>query len=144
MKRWGPVMTAFYFGLMGPLIGVALLLLVVEAPVIGERALAAGTVVDLIISAYVIGLPPMLATGFLTSVAAQRGRSFAGLTATAAILGLVFGAISAVLWAFLGPPDGRPSFDLVVALAVAGAVAGFCCTLILGLMALFRRHGGPG
>lgn len=141
MRGWRPVRTALYFGLLGPAIGVALLLIVFGAPRDGSLGIDTADVVDLVISAYVIGLPPMLATGFLTAIAAQRGRSFAGLTGRAAILGTVFGAVSALLWAFLGPPDAEPNVDLVLALAVAGGVAGFGCTLLVGFLTLFRRPG---
>ncbi len=138
MKGWRPVRAAFHYGLLGPAIGVALLLIVFGSPGDSSLGLETGDLVDLFISAYVIGLPPMLATGFLTAVAAQKGRSFAGLTGRSMMLGIVFGAVSALLWAFLGAPGSAPNVDLVVALAVAGGVAAFGCTLVLGLLSLFR------
>ncbi len=138
MTGWRPLRTALFFGLVGPFIGAALLLVVVEEPAAGQRALQSSALLDLLISGYVIGLPPMLAIGFLVATSAQRGKSFFGLIALAVILGVVFGALSALLWVFLGPVGVVPSFDLVAALAIAGGAAGFGCTLLLGLRSLFR------
>lgn len=138
MTGWRPVRTAFYFALLGPLIGAVLLLLAFEEPASGSRALAPAAIGDLIISGYIIGLPPMLATGFLVAVRAQRGRSFFGLIAYAAILGAVFGGLSALLWVVLGPPSTVPSVDLIAALAIAGGAAGIGCVIIVGLLSLFR------
>jgi hypothetical protein len=136
MKAWRPIRMALLYALLGPLIGAGLL----AAALGGSAAAWAPRGLDLI-SVYIIGFPPLLATGFIVAVMAQRGRSFFGLWLMSTLIGAGFGALSAAFYGFL-VPEASPNLRFFMAMIIAGGAAGFCCLVLVGLMTLFRSPGG--
>jgi hypothetical protein len=136
VKAWRPIRMALLYALLGPLIGAGIL----AAALGGSAAAWAPRGLDLI-SVYIIGFPPLLATGFIVAVRAQRSRSFILLWLTSTAIGALFGAISALFYGFL-VLDASPTFSFFMAMTIAGGAAGFGCLLLVGLLTLFRSPGG--
>ena len=135
MNVWKPLRMALLYALIGPIVGALLL----AAALGGSVAAWAPRGLDLA-SVYIIGLPPLLATGFVVAVLAQRGRSFIGLTLVSTLVGAAFGAVSAIFYGFL-VLETSPSFSFFTAMVVAGGAAGFGCVLMVGVLSLFRPPG---
>lgn len=136
MNTWGPLRTSLFFAIVGPLMGALLL-----AAILGDSATAwAPRGLD-VISVYIIGLPPMLATGFLVAVVAQRVGGFLGVALSSALIGAGFGALSAVFYG-LFVLEVSPTFTFFAAMTAAGGAAGLGCLIIIGALALIFRGDG--
>jgi hypothetical protein len=126
---------ALLYALAGPLIGALLL-----AMVLGDSAVAwAPRGLDLL-SVYIIGLPPLLATGFIVAILARGGRSFVRLALLSTLIGAAFGALSARFYGFLVLATS-PTLSFFTSMAIAGGAAGLGCVVIVGLWSLFRGGG---
>jgi hypothetical protein len=138
--RWGPLQTALAYALVGPAIGVGLMLALFSPTIVDLGTLAEGPFWDLVLAIYIIGAPPLAATGLIVGASAARGARLPTLTLLSAVLGALFAAVSALLWAFLGSVLSGPGWETIVAIAVAGAIAGFGSALVVALLSLFRRR----
>jgi hypothetical protein len=126
---------ALFYALAGPLIGALLL-----AALLGDSAVAwAPRGLDLA-SVYIIGLPPLLATGFIVAVLARGGRSFLRLGLLSTLIGTAFGALSALFYGFL-VLETSPTFSFFASMAIAGGAAGLGCVVLVGLWSLVRGGG---
>lgn len=141
MTGWRALPTTLLFAAIGPAIMVALAISVFSPAIDNLGPFETSAFWNLVAFAYVIGAPPLAATGFLTAVASRSGAHLPALTIRGALWGALFAALSAAFWMFLGPTTTDPSWQLVVAIGIAGAVAGFGSALIVGVASLFRRRG---
>ena len=136
MTAWGPLRTSLFYAIVGPLMGALLL-----AAILGDSAAAWAPQGLDIIAVYIIGLPPLLATGFVVAIVAQRGRSFFSLALLSTLIGAGFGGLSALFYGFL-VLEVSPTFSFFAAMAAAGGAAGLGCLIIIGALALIFRGDG--
>jgi hypothetical protein len=135
---WRPLTTAIFFAIFGPAIGFALTLAFLSPAIVNLGPYESGAFWELAFGVYIIGAPPLAATGFLAGVLSRRGTRVPSLTFQSAVMGFVFGGLSALFWGYLGSILA-PSSQLVFAIAVAGAVAGFGAAVLRGLSGVFSR-----
>lgn len=139
----GVVTTALIYALGGPAIGLGVTLGVLAPAVANLGPVETGSFFQLALSVYMIGLPPMLATGLFVAAAMQRGAGFVSVLVQSAALGFLFCAISAMIFGFLGSVSIAPSWRLIVAIASIGGIAATIACVILGVAGVLRRrrHG---
>lgn len=138
--RWRPLPSALFFAIAGPLIGAGLVLLVFAPAIANLGPFDASAPLDLLFGAFVIGLPPMAATGLFVGLGAEKGRSLPRLLLRAAVAGFVLSGLSAVLLATLGPVVS-PTWQMMLAVAVLGAVTAPLASLFAAL--ILRRRSTP-
>lgn len=138
--RWRPFPSAVFFAIAGPLIAAGLVLLVFAPAIANLGPFDASAPLDLLFGAFVIGLPPMAATGLFVGLGAEKGRSLPRLLLRAASAGFLLAGLSAVLLATLGPIVS-PTWQMMLAVAVLGAVAALLACLVAAV--LLRRRSTP-
>jgi hypothetical protein len=135
---WRPLTTAIFFAVFGPAIGFALTLAFLSPAIVNLGPYENSAFWELAFGVYVIGAPPLAATGFLAGVLSRRGTRVPSLTFQSAVMGFVFGGLSALFWGYLGSILA-PSGAMIFAIAVAGAVAGFGAAVLRALSGMFAR-----
>ena len=139
--RWRPLPTALAYAVIGPAVGVGLMLALVSPTIVDLGSLGEGPFFDIVFAVYVIGAPPLALAGLLAAVSARRGARLPTLTLLSAIYGAIFATISTLLWTFFGAVVTGSSWEVVAAIGVAGAMAGFGAALVVALLSFFRRSG---
>ncbi|MGD9739835.1 MAG: hypothetical protein AB7O56_07305 [Bauldia sp.] len=134
------VVTALTYALLGPALGLGITLGVLSPAIRNLGPVQPGSFFELALSLYVIGLPPMLATGLFVAAAEQRGAGFVSLLLQSAALGFLLTGISGLIWGFLGSVSIAPSWRLIVAIAAIGGVAASAACVVLGFFTLLRRR----
>ncbi|MCW5717853.1 MAG: hypothetical protein KIS68_08500 [Bauldia sp.] len=134
---WRPLPSALLFAIAGPLVGAGLVLLLFAPAITNLGPFDPAAPLDLLFGAFVIGLPPMAATGLFVGLGAERGRSLPRLLLRAAAAGFLLSGLSAVLLAMLGPVLS-PTWQMMLAVAVLGAVAALLVCLVAAV--LLRRR----
>ena len=139
------VAIALVFALLGPALGLGITLGVLAPAIENLGPVEPRSFLELAISLYVIGLPPMLATGLFIAAAEQRGAGFVSLLLQSAALGFLLSGISGLVWGFLGSVSIAPNWRLIVAIAAIGGVAASAACVVLGFVAIVRRRarGAP-
>ncbi|MCW5697784.1 MAG: hypothetical protein KIS96_13755 [Bauldia sp.] len=142
MNGWRTGRTVLLFALGGPLIGGAIFLALFVPAIRNLGPFQSTALLDLAFGAYIVGTPPMIATGLLVAALGRRGRRLPTLTLIAAAAGFLLGMLSAFLWSVLGTPvsdDGAGvPIQLLLGIGVLAAAAAFICTILAGILA----HGG--
>src|SRR5688572_10535277 len=100
---WRPLVSALLFSVAGPLIGAGLVLLVLAPAIASVGPFDASAPGELLFGAFVVGLPPLAATGLFVGLGAERGRSLPRLVLRAMVAGFLLSGLSAMLLAMLGP-----------------------------------------
>ena len=136
-----PLRTTLLFAAIGPLVAIALTLAVFAPAIANLGPFGPDAGFGVLFGGYVIGAPPLAATGFLVATAAGRGWRLPRLTLVAAILGFAFGGLSALFWFAFGPDTGDLNTALLMLLATIGATAAFATTILLGLLSRRRAAG---
>lgn len=132
-----PGRTAAFFGVVPPFAGVVILALG-YFPAISNLGPYAGQALIFIAAAgYVMGAPPLAATGAVVGLLARRGRGRGELLALATVIGLWFGAVSAIAWQWSGGMS--TGAQGLVALTLASGAASFAAALLLSWLARWRR-----
>lgn len=134
---WRPLPSALFFAILGPLVGAGIVLLVLAPAIANLGPFDADAPIDLLFGAFVVGLPPMAATGLFVGLGAEHGRSLPRLLLRAGVAGFLLSGLSAVLLAMLGPVVS-PTWQMMLAVAVIGGVAAGVVCLVAAL--LFRRR----
>ncbi|MCC6736730.1 MAG: hypothetical protein IT534_11480 [Bauldia sp.] len=138
---WRPLPSALLFAVLGPLAGAGIVLLLLAPAIADLGPFDADAPVDLLFGAFVVGLPPMAATGLFVGLGAERGSSVPRLLLRAAVAGFLLSGLSAVLLAMLGPVVS-PTWQMMLAVAVIGGVS---AVVVCGIAALlFRRRAAGG
>lgn len=142
---WRPLTSALLFAIAGPLVGTGIVLLLLAPAIANLGPFDASAPGELLFGAFVVGLPPMAATGLFVGLGAERGRSLPRLLLRAAIAGFLLSGLSAVLLATLGPVLS-PTWQMMLAVAVIGAGAALVACLVAAIV--LRRAtplgNGPG
>ncbi|MGV8838996.1 MAG: hypothetical protein ACWA6X_01690 [Bauldia sp.] len=137
---WRPLPSALFFAVLGPLAGAGIVLLLLAPAIANLGPFDADAPVDLLFGAFVVGLPPMAATGLFVGLGAERGRPVLRLLLRAVGAGFLLSGLSAVLLSMLGPVVS-PTWQMILAVAVIGALAaGVVC---LGAALVLRRGPAP-
>lgn len=139
------VATALTYALLGPALGLGITLGALSPAISNLGPVEPSSFLELALSLYVIGLPPMLATGLFVAAAEQRGAGFVSQLLQSAALGFLLTGISGLIWGFLGSVSIAPSWSLIIAIAAIGGVAASASCVVLGFVALIRRRsrGAP-
>lgn len=146
MNGWRIGRTVLLFALAGPLLGGAIFLALFVPALQNLGPFESTALLDLAFGAYIVGVPPMIATGLLVNALGQRGRRLPTLTMSAALAGFLLGMLSAFLWSVLGVPisdDGDAGtgvpLQLLLGIGVLAAAAAFICAILAGILASAGR-----
>lgn len=134
--KWRPLPSTLLFAIAGPVVGAGLVLLVLAPAIANLGPFDASAPADLLFGAFIVGLPPMGATGLFVGLGAERGQLLPRLLLRATVAGFALSGLSAILLAMLGPVVS-PTWQMMLAIAVVGAVAALIVCLLAALV--FRR-----
>ncbi|MCW5713675.1 MAG: hypothetical protein KIT43_04065 [Bauldia sp.] len=133
-----PVRTALFFGVVPPLAGVAIPAVGYFPATTNLGPYAGHALTFVAVAGYVMGAPPLAATGAVVGLLARRGRSTGELLALATVIGLWFGAASAIAWQWSGGMS--TGAEGLVALTLASGLASFAAALLLAWLVRWRRR----
>jgi hypothetical protein len=134
---WRPLGAAISYGILGPIVGAAILAIIFAPAVANLGPFEGSMAAEFMFRAYIVGGPPMIATGFLAALASRK-RRLPSLTLLSAGLGFVLTAISLLLLTAVVPETETP-LGLTLWGAAAGAFGGFGAALLTALITVLRK-----
>lgn len=136
--QWRPLGAAISYGILGPIVGAAVLA-VIFAPAVANLGPFEGSMAaEFMFRAYIVGGPPMIATGFLAALASKK-RRLPSLTLLSAFLGFILTGLSFLLLNALVPTESEAPFEITLWGASAGAFGGFGAALVTALIMSLRK-----
>jgi hypothetical protein len=135
---WRPLTAAIFYAGLGPLVGAAVIALIFAPAVANLGPLEGGVAAEFLFRAYLVGAPPMIATGFLAGLSSRK-RRLPTLTLQSAVLGFIFTGLSMLLLTSLAPAPTEPNTGFILWVATAGAFGGFGAALLTALIMVLRR-----
>lgn len=135
---WRPLGAAISYGILGPIVGAGVIAIIFAPAVANLGPFEGSLAAEFMFRAYIVGGPPMIATGFLAAIASKK-RRLPSLTLQSAVLGFILTGLSMLLLTSLAPAETEPNTAFILWVATAGAFGGFGAALLTALIMVLRK-----